>query len=66
MSKEQDVKGAVLLGLHAGNSPKEISNFNNIPLRTVYNIKSLFEEDPEGVASARKRYAVCQEVSCSF
>jgi transposase len=60
MSKEHDVRAAVILGLRTGRTAKEISEFDNIPLRTVYNVKARYDTEieagksPEEISSARK------------
>lgn len=62
MSSEQDRRSAVVCGLRAGRSAKEIAEFHHIPLRTVYDIKKRFDEaveegvSPEEVSSARSAH----------
>jgi transposase len=62
MSKERDVRAAIIQGLRAGRTAREISDFNNISLRTVYNEKQRFDESvdsgqsPADVSSERKQH----------
>jgi hypothetical protein len=60
MRREHDVRATVILGLRAGRTTKEISGFDNIPLRTVYNVKARHDTEieagksPEEISFARK------------
>jgi len=62
MSKEQDTRATIIHGLRAHRSVKEISEFNNIPLSTVYSVKARYDEDiaagasPNEVSSQRKQH----------
>lgn len=62
MSKEQDTRATIIHGLRAHRTVKEISEFNNIPLSTVYSVKARYDEDiaagasPNEVSSQRKQH----------
>ncbi|EZA52817.1 hypothetical protein X777_08140 [Ooceraea biroi] len=58
MSKEYDVRATVIAGLRAGRTAKEIADFNNISLRTVYNVKKVYDADPDVATPARKTHKV--------
>ena len=45
MSKEYGVRTTIICRLHAGQTAKQISEFNNIPQRTVYNIKKVCDAE---------------------
>jgi len=55
MSKEYDVRGSIIYGLHAGRTSKQISEFNNIPQRMVYNMKKVYDAE-NNVTPARKKH----------
>lgn len=58
MSKEYDRRATIISGLCAGHTAKEISKFNNIPLRTVYNVKKAYDSNPDNATPIRKRHDV--------
>lgn len=58
MSKEYDVRATIICGLRAGRTAKEIFKFNNIPLRTIYNVKKVYDADTEVATPKRKIHKV--------
>jgi transposase len=62
MSLERDRRAAIIAGLRAGRTVKQISSFNNIAERTVYDVRARYEEEiasgvqPECISSARKAH----------
>ena len=55
MSKEYDVRATIIYGLHAGQTAKQILEFNNIPQRTVYNMKRVYDAE-NNVTPAREKH----------
>ena len=45
MSKQFEIRSAILVCLRADRSVKEISEFCNIPYSTVYDVKKRFENE---------------------
>lgn len=56
MSKEFEVRSSIICGLRAGRNCQEISEFNNIPLRTVYNVKKIYDANPDAATPKRKEH----------
>ena len=53
MSSEEHIRATILKGLRAGRTAKEISIFNSIPLRTVYNSKKRFDTEINNGTSSK-------------
>lgn len=58
MSIEYDKRATIIAGLCAGRTAKQISEFNNIPLRTVYNVKKMYDANPDIATPTRKKHNV--------
>ena len=54
MSNEYNVLVTIIYGLHAGRTAKQISEFNNVPQGTVYNMKKVYGAE-NNVTLARKK-----------
>lgn len=55
MSTQQEIRASILVGLRAGHTTKEISEFSQIPLRMVSHIKAAYDGDLEGTISTREQ-----------
>ena len=70
MFKEYDVQATIIYGLQAERTAKQISEFNNIPQQTVYNMKKVYDAEnnvtPEGKNITSAKIAQIQRSSTKF